>query len=238
MLNTVAYNENFTPSTSPFTAISNTQFLLSSTNAGIIDHTAKNVITTAAGANISTTQSKYGGSSISLSGTSTGYLQMLNTRFNNIPASTDFTLECWVNTPASSTAPNVWHNVSSQKIIAFYLADSGFSNLDTIMGPFSYPGSNASVVRGTTDIVANTWTHVAFVRSGSTITVYVNGTACGTGTSSYASLPLQLIGAISTGATTPDFYFFPGYIDDLRLTIGVARYTSNFTPTTTAFENQ
>lgn len=236
---TAQYTSNFTPPTSPLTATSNTQLLVNFTNAGIIDSTAKNVLTTGgSGATISTTQSKFGGSSISFSGSAGGYLQLLSSNFNTIPASTDFTLECWVYTTASNRAPNVWHNVSSQKIIAFFLSSSDFNNISTIMGPFSYPGSNASVVRGTTNIVANTWTHVAFVRSGSTITVYVDGTACGTGTSSYASLPLQLIGAISTGATTPDFYFFPGYIDDLRLTIGVARYTSNFTPSTIAFLDQ
>jgi len=235
--NTALYTAAITLPTAPFTVTSNTILQIGGTNAGIADSTARNVISTSAGASVSTTQSKFGGSSISFNGTD-GYLQLLNTRFNNIPASTDFTLECWVYTTVSNRAPNVWHNVSSQKIIAFYLSSADFNNISTIMGPFSYPVSNASVVRGTTNIVANTWTHIAFVRSGSTITVYVDGTACGTGTSSYASLPLQLVGAISTGTTTPDFYFFPGYIDDLRLTIGVARYTGNFTPSTTAFENQ
>lgn len=235
--NTALYTVSLTLPTTPPTVTSNTILQIGGTNAGIADSTARNVITTSAGASVSTTQSKFGGSSISFNGTN-GYLQLLNTRFNNIPASTDFTLECWVYTPTSSLAPAVWHNTSSSKIVAFYLTDSAVNTLYTIAGTFSYPSPNVAVVRGTTNVTANTWTHVAFVRSGSTITIYVNGTASGTGTSAYASNPLQLIGAISTGATTPDFYFFNGYIDDLRLTIGVARYTSNFTPTTTAFENQ
>lgn len=235
LLNSVVYNENFTPATSPFTAISNTQFLLSSTNAGIIDSTAKNVITTyGSSANVSTTQSKFGGSSISFGGNAGASCLLLpSTQSIIIPASCDFTVECWVYTPTSSLAPAVWHNVSSQKIVAFYLTDSAVNTLYTIAGTLNYPGSNAAVVRGSSNITANTWTHIAFVRSGSTITVYIDGTSAGTGTSSYATNPLQAIGAIST-TTTPNFYFFNGYIDDLRIT-KYARYTGNFAPTTTAF---
>lgn len=235
LLNSVVYNENFTPATSPFTAISNTQFLLSSTNAGIIDSTAKNVITTyGSSANVSTTQSKFGGSSISFGGNAGASCLLLpSTQSIIIPASCDFTVECWVYTPTSSLAPAVWHNVSSQKIVAFYLTDSAVNTLYTIAGTLNYPGSNAAVVRGSSNITANTWTHIAFVRSGSTITVYIDGTSAGTGTSSYATNPLQVVGAIST-TTTPNFYFFNGYIDDLRIT-KYARYTGNFAPTTTAF---
>ena len=236
---TAVYTGSFTPPTTPLTAISNTSVLLSGTNAGIIDHTAKNVITTySSSAKISTTQSKFGGSSISFGGdVGASCLILPSTQSIIIPASCDFTVECWVYTPTSSLAPAVWHNTSSQKIIAFYLTDAAVSTLYTIAGTLSYPGSsNAAVVRGSSNITANTWTHVAFVRSGSTITIYINGTAAGTGTSSYATNPLQLIGAIGT-SSTPNFYFFNGYIDDLRIT-KYARYTTNFTAPTDALPNQ
>jgi hypothetical protein len=225
--------------TAPLTAITNTSLLLNATNAGIYDQTAKNTITTfGSSAAISTTQSKFGGSSMSFGGNAGASCLILpNTQSITIPASCDFTIECWVYTPTSSLAPSVWHNTSSTKIIAFYLTDSGVSTLYSILGTFSYPGaSNSNVVRATSNIIANTWTHVAFVRSGSTITIYIDGTAAGTGTSTYATNPLQLVGAISTGTSAPDFYYFNGYIDDLRVT-KYARYTGNFTPKTSAFEN-
>ena len=212
--------------------------LISGTNAGIIDSSTKNNLTTVGAAAISSTQSRFGNTSLSLASASSSYLLMPSSSFNTIPANSDFTLECWLYTSATGLAPAVWHNVATTKIVAFYLTDSAVSTLYTIAGTFSYPSPNAAVVRATSNISANTWTHVAFVRSGSTITIYINGVAAGTGSSAYASNPLRIIGAISTGSTNADFYFFNGYIDDLRLTLGTARYTGNFTPPTSAFADQ
>ena len=79
------------------------------------------------------------------------------------------------------------------------------------------------------------WHHVALVRNSGTTTLYVDGTSAGSyaDTDSYSDnsgSPRPVIGArydTSKGN-------FKGYMDDLRLTVGVARYTSNFTPPTTA----
>jgi hypothetical protein len=80
------------------------------------------------------------------------------------------------------------------------------------------------------------WNHVAIVRNGSTWTVSINGTSVGTATySGTVNIP---IGPLEIGwAGTTDSYF-TGYIDDLRITKGIARYTANFTPPTAAFEDQ
>jgi hypothetical protein len=99
-----------------------------------------------------------------------------------------------------------------------------------------YGGSGTVIVTGTTAISATTWTHFAVVRNGSTITIYINGTAGGTATNSSFSddttAPFE-IGARAGNGSIP----FTGYIDDLRITKGYARYTSNFTPPTAAFPN-
>ena len=70
--------------------------------------------------------------------------------------------------------------------------------------------------------------------------MYVNGQSQATNTSSSTRLPIAVnyslgnyyapTGAIPT--TNPDF---AGYIDELRITKGVARYTANFTPQTITF---
>ena len=239
------YSENFTVPTSPLTSNSITTFLGSSTNAGIIDHTAKSNWITYGAAAISNTQSKFSTTSMSFNGTNSALYTpntditsgsiTNSTLLNTIVAGEDFTIECWVNTPTPSLAPAVWQNVASAKIIAFFLTDATPSTLYSIVGGPNYNSSgNSLVVRATTNIQTNTWTHVAFVRSGTTITIYVNGTAAGTATNSLGTLSLQVIGAIAqTGA--PNNYFFNGYIDDFRITRGIARYTSNFTPSSVAF---
>lgn len=81
-------------------------------------------------------------------------------------------------------------------------------------------------------IPANQWVHVAIVREGSTARLYVDGTMVATRSD---------LGA-AVAATTPcvigkwDYLQVPeyteGYIDDLIITKGVAKYSANFTPPT------
>jgi hypothetical protein len=84
-------------------------------------------------------------------------------------------------------------------------------------------------------ITLNTWTHVAWTRSGSSNRLFINGTQVGSTTTdatNYTSTA-SFIGASQSG-TLP----FAGYIDDLRITKGYARYTSNFTPPSSAFKDR
>ena len=76
------------------------------------------------------------------------------------------------------------------------------------------------------------WNHFAVVRNSGTTTMYINGASAGSFSDSnnYVSSRIAL-GAYRTLATQ---YSFPGYIDGFRITKGVARYTSAFTPPTTA----
>lgn len=83
----------------------------------------------------------------------------------------------------------------------------------------------------------NTWYHLAWTRSGSTNRVFVDGTQIGsnvTDSTSHASSADLQIGYYQPGG--PGF-FVDGYLDEIRLTKGVARYTSNFTPPVAAFPN-
>jgi len=76
----------------------------------------------------------------------------------------------------------------------------------------------------------NTWYHVACVRNGSNLDIYIDGNKQTTKTISgtiYNSTATPLIGAANPGA--PDD-FFNGWIDEFRFSKGIARWTSNFTP--------
>ena len=94
-----------------------------------------------------------------------------------------------------------------------------------------YDGSSRFTTTGGFSL--NTWTHLAVVRSSDTITVYFNGTADGT-TQSYSGQfgktgDLYIGDQHAGGGGAPQMY-----VDDLRVTKGLARYTSNFTAPTTA----
>ena len=78
----------------------------------------------------------------------------------------------------------------------------------------------------------NTWTHVAFVRSSGTVTVYQNGVAITSASKAGAvgtTANLKLLR--NSGDANQDF---PGYISNFRI-CKAAVYTGNFTPTTTNF---
>ena len=78
------------------------------------------------------------------------------------------------------------------------------------------------------------WNHVAFVRSGSTETLYINGVAEATRTSStnYSDQNSRIGGEGYSGGG--GLYAWNGYLSDVRLYKGAAKYTSNFIPTSTS----
>jgi hypothetical protein len=89
----------------------------------------------------------------------------------------------------------------------------------------------------TTTLSTSTWHHVVFERNGNTFALYLNGTQEATTTNSLTlvdNAQVLTIGAL--GYTSGTFVNeFNGYIDDFRITKGVARYTANFTPPTAPF---
>ena len=78
---------------------------------------------------------------------------------------------------------------------------------------------------------------MAVVKSGTTITLYLNGTKplTGSGTSA-TSLTDQFLRLGASAGTAAQF--FNGYLDEVRITNGVARYLADFTSPTQAFPNQ
>jgi hypothetical protein len=76
------------------------------------------------------------------------------------------------------------------------------------------------------------WHHLALTRLGTAVTIWVDGVSRATSTSS-ASFSGQTNFVGRNNAYSPRNLV--GYIDDLRITKGVARYTANFTPPTAAF---
>ena len=218
------YTSGFTPPTSPLTAITNTELLLNFQDAGIYDRTGINNINTVGNAQIDTAVKKYGTGSIQFDGTD-DYIEASYVSDLFDFGSEDWTMECWVYLQTDSD--------SAGGIIEIYKDDNNYIRL------FRASGADIQlrgVSGGTTqfDIQSSsqsldTWIHVAGVRDGSTIRLFVDGTQIGTDTS--FSIPDLSDARVVVGLDLPGTdRYFTGYIDDLRITKGVARYTSNFTP--------
>jgi hypothetical protein len=224
------YTSNFTPPTAPLTAITNTQLLLNFTNAGILDNSAKNDLVTVGNAQISTAQSKFGGGSMYFDGTG-DYLQNRLTDLTNFGTG-DFTMECWIYPTASGSLRAIVDTRGTDINAAYGWFLSASDKLD-----FLYKGSSPFRLTSSGSVSTNTWTHVAVCRASGTLRLFINGNIDGSATvtdSLNGAAGTRIGGGYADGSGNPGFYL-TGYIDDLRITKGIARYTGNFTPPTAAF---
>jgi hypothetical protein len=145
----------------------------------------------------------------------------------------DFTIECWINKPTSSTVGFLHKFTTSGTARSWFFGQDG-SGAVYFYGSTS--GSAWEVAIGTGSIPANTWTHVAAVRYGNVIKIFINGVQSGSdyafsGTFYNSATPIY----IGNNSGAPTSWSINGYMDDVRITKGIARYKTNFTPPTTAF---
>jgi hypothetical protein len=88
---------------------------------------------------------------------------------------------------------------------------------------------------GATVLNIDTWYHVALVRNGNTATLYLDGTAeC---TLDLTGVTLQNAASIFSFGAIGDFTsnFTQAYLDEFRISKGIARWTANFTPPTSPY---
>jgi len=192
-------------------------------------------VTAVGNAQISTAQSKFGEASIAFDGTD-DYLTVPNTGAPGDLGAGNFTVECWTYLLSRiNTTPCIIGNYSTFAAGSFAIfagnqsASSGNTRYQLALNGTGFPSINAGT------IVYDAWAHIAVVRNGSTITFYVDGTSIGstTNTANLSGTTGSLwIGTTGDSLTTGEIN---GYIDDLRITKGIARYTANFTPPTAPF---
>ena len=198
--------------TAPLTNITNTSLLLNFTNAGIFDNTGKNNLETIADCAINTTTKKYGTGSMEFDGTGDWLLARSNP--NCSFETGDFTIEGWLYpTAVTGTDRVIWDTRASS-------GDLGMVLFITTTGTLSTYTSGAVRLTSTSSLSANVWTHFALVRSSGTLAFYLNGTQ--SGTLPYTTA-ITCPGRVSIGVRFDDLAPYTGYIDDLRITKGVAR---------------
>ena len=169
----------------------------------------------------STTQSKWGGKSARLSG---GYISASDASL--ALGSGDFTAECWVNFDSVASYQQVFSGRPNNGTYA-----ESASLAVTPSGTLLWWNFGA-VVESTISLTPSVWNHIALVRQSGTITIYINGVSAGSASGYTQNLSSQ---SFSVGANANGSEPITGYIDELRITKGVARYTANFTPPTAAF---
>lgn len=191
----------------------------------ITDNSKNNLTVTANnGAFISTVQSKFGGASVFLDGTN-DYLVSQTTPMITFGTG-DLTVEMWI-----------YQTVSS---VSAYKALVGDDVYGSVGGWILYSYNNQlNLWKGGTEIIPpsgtltlNNWNHIVWTRASGNNRIFINGTQVGSTVSDSTNYTST---AIYIGSTKLGTLNFAGYIDELRITNGYARYTSNFTPSTTAF---
>ncbi len=172
-------------------------------------------------AQISTAQSKLGSSSLLLDGNS-DYLT-----FDLPTLSSTFTVEFWFRASTLSGNRSMITNYGGSTTGWWIQYTNSYLKV-------GFAGNNAHIA-STTTLSTDTWYHVALSGSAGSYKLFLNGTQEGstyTGSTQLAGRSEASIGALYSGGYTSLFH---GYIDDMRVTSGAARYTSNFTPPTTAY---
>ena len=227
------YTTTFTPPTSPVAEISGTGALMNFTNAGVYDGHSTIDLLTVGNAQASTAQKKYANASIAFDGTGDYLVGIANA----VPIANytgQFTIEGWA---YYNTLVGPQYLVDTR---ANATSTTGIAISSNAAGYLAVTMNNTTVITASTSFTSNAWVHWAVARSSANVvSCYINGSNVGgavsTTTLSDTSL---LIGTSIANKDTSSTNHFNGYLEDVRLTTGFARYTANFTPPTTAMPTQ
>jgi hypothetical protein len=225
---TALYPSAFTPPTTPITSVANTTLLLGATSAnasGIIDETMMSSIDVLGAARASTSQKKFGNSAIYFNGTG-DILRLQNNGNQQFTfGNSDFTIDGWLYT---STVAAGFRTICTTRLTSAATDTFRFSFGLRAAALEFYAGSAAVISSGT--VTGNTWTHFAATRSSGSLRLFLNGTQVGSTTAftNYLASDQQL----TVGGTAALQDLWNGYLDELRVTKGYARYVANFTAPT------
>ena len=182
-------------------------------------------------AQVDTAQSQFGGASAVFDGSGDG---LFFDKSVGDFSSKLFTLECWVYPTADNSSyrqiiNNSWPAAGSGRAWALTINPS-----DKFAFLYGYGPNQYYNFYGTTTVTTGQWYHVAVVGDGTSMELFVNGTSEATHTPSVINQGNErcMFGVGYTGSGGE----FTGHIDEVRIS-NTARYTANFTPSTTPFVN-
>ncbi len=190
---------------------------------------SNHTVTFVGNAEISTVQSKFGGSSLSLDGSS--YLS-IPTSSSWTVGSSDYSADMWI-----KTTDGVADLVSAFKQAApnnGWLFGIGFHTVTDGKLAFYNASSSYELFGGTAFVNDGDWHHVAFTKSGATLRLFVDGVLDATGTITITSTNSGEAILIGRDNNASPSRYYSGYLDELRISQGIARWTAAFTPPTSA----
>ena len=201
-----------------------------------IDNSPNNLTATSNnGASISTVQSKFGGSSLLLDGTN-DYLSVANSTVFDLTG--DYTIEFWAYS-SNFGAGGYLHRAFYSTGGLGWTGGMSFS-IRGIGGIRFYFYATTNANEQYIDVAApssNTWHHFAMVKSGTTGRVFIDGTLSGTITSLNTPATNTQTLRIGVWDYSAGAEYFNGYIDEIRITKGYARYTGSFVTQSVEFPN-
>jgi hypothetical protein len=194
-------------------------------------------LTAVGNAAVTTSQQKYGAGSMTFDGAGDRVKSPGTTELSF--AADPFTVEAWcrflVKTNSQAIC-GVWHNAGTVGLDCwFFWISGGILQFRMQVGTTNFDYGAAFVP------TLGQWYHLAASRDLTAMRVFRDGTAISTTTESPRNMNVivNVVSPFMIGAVgdTNNFasFDFNGQIDELRITKGIARYTSNFTPPTSAF---
>lgn len=199
-----------------------------------VDNSNSNHTVTANGnAQVDTAQSKFGGASAYFDGTG-DYLSAGDSDNWQLDAGSDsnsWTIDFWVRfngDPGANDAGFVQQRVDNDNFWSIQVSNGNELNFRVRSG-----GSNIVDINQSWNPADATWYHVAVVKNGATgYMFFIDGTQIGSTTTDTSTIP-NFVGGIRIGSvlgTSGSEASEPMWVDELRISKGIARWTTNFTP--------
>jgi hypothetical protein len=192
-------------------------------------------ITAKGNAQIDTAQSKFGGASGLFDG-SGDYLSLADSA-DWAFGTGDFTIDFWVrfNALPASGRLQILFSQYQDGYSAYYMAiDNNAGTYRWVFRDWLANVLRIEVAANIPSISVATWYHVALVRSGSNWHFFQDGTQVGSTVVDSDSVT-DFSGNFLVGGYGEGSYWFNGWLDEFRISKGIARWTSNFTPPTSPY---
>ena len=168
-------------------------------------------------------------------GTASGVFPATGSDYVSTPTSSDFdfgtgdfTIDFWLRIPSDQNTRGLISACSDGTFTGWCINIEPSVN-NTIQFASNASGSFTSDILSSSTVTSGTWNHIAVVRLGTTATMYLNGVSVGSHSVSgytYNSSGNGLV--LGRIYTNTDNYYLNGWIDELRVTKGIARWSGNF----------